>query len=111
MVSPSSATFALTVKTVTPPLGVPPGSQPVQPPSTTTVCPLLLIVRFLASVSVPLVSVIGLPLGQSTLKLIVVPLAAAAISPRNEPSPLTPLSVQFVTVRVGDCAKHGIWKT
>ena len=97
-------TLAFTWKTPTPPTALCVPQFAVQPPSTTTVWlpTVASIVRFLLSVSVPfaLSSVIGPLLGQSTLKLIVSPLAAASIFPRSEPSPLTPLSVQVVTVSV-----------
>src|SRR5581483_9815978 len=71
----------------------------VQPPSRTTVWPVPSICRLAAGTSV-LPTVVGEPPVQSRLKRIVSNADAAATSPRSEPSPETPVSVQFVTCSV-----------
>src|SRR5215472_19240354 len=86
-----------TSKTPTPPLGVPPGSQPVQPPSTTIVAPVPSIVVVVWITSVPCVSVIGpAPVLEQFSPAWKVTVPPPAIAERNVPA--LPSSAQLVTV-------------
>src|SRR3954454_4525734 len=101
IVSPFSVavTPLLPAKILTPPLGVPPGSQPVQPPSTTIVAPVAWIVLFAASVSVPLVRVMV-----QFSPAVNVTAPPPAIAARSDPAPL---SAQLLTVPAAPAGRGG----
>src|SRR5262249_25562625 len=93
--------------TVTPaPVQEVPPLLSVQPPSTTIVAPVPSIVRFVAIVSVPLVSVIGpepvLEQFSPGWKVIVEPPGAVLIASRSEPAPLSLQVVTRVAARISD---------